>query len=150
MFCVDPMAIVGAFSGIKTILDIGKTLEDQKVVSAINSAVADVQVKLILTQQQIMEVQEENRVLKETIHQMEKRQEEETKVSHHDGAIWKRISDTQEDGPFCPSCWALEKKLVPPTVWDSSASLLGLTCVHHKQAIHFNVPGHLAKHLTGK
>ena len=44
---MDFMLISSALTSIKTILDISKTLEDQKVVSAINSAVADVQVKLI-------------------------------------------------------------------------------------------------------
>lgn len=152
MAAMDPMALVGAFTGIKTILDISKTLEDQKVVSAINSAVADVNVKLILTQQQIMQVQEENAHLKEEFRLLRDAKALEDSVVFHDGAYWRKKGNGTEDGPFCPSCWGLDKKLVLPSIncWGEGGEGTSLVCFHHGAARYFDVPTRLAQHLRGK
>jgi hypothetical protein len=145
---MDPTAILGALSGIKTILDLGKTLEDQKVVSAINSAVADVQVKLILAQQQIIEVLDENRRLKEQLAELQSARNLADAVSFHDGAYWRKREDSKEDGPFCPSCWELNSKLVQPEVSSSDGRMVSLYCTHHKETRYFTVPHHLVEHLN--
>lgn len=138
----------GALTSIKTILDISKTLQDQKTISAINSAVADVQVKLINAQQQVLEIQEENRTLKQRLQESETAKVLETQVAFHDGAYWKKKEDGKEEGPFCPSCWDLNRKLVWPSVAEIYAASVSLFCTHHgKEPRFFNVPRNLAKHL---
>jgi hypothetical protein len=145
---MDITVITGALTSIKTILDISKTLQDQKIVSAINSAVADVQVKLIEAQQQIMAVQDENRSLKETLAEVHDHKSLEALVSFHDAAYWKKREDGKEDGPYCPSCWDLNRKLVVPAISDSNGRVALLFCSHHSAPRRFSVPVHLVRHLN--
>ena len=148
---MDITGIAGALTGIKTILDLGKTLEDQKVVSAINSAVAEVQVKLILAQQQIIEVLDENRILKERLAELQDGQALEGAVSFHDGAYWKRRDDDKEDGSYCPSCWDRDRKLVLPNVSEFHGTVASVYCMHHgKDFRYFTVPVRLVHHLNPK
>jgi hypothetical protein len=145
---VDITVITGALTSIKTILDISKTLQDQKIVSAINSAVADVQVKLIEAQQQIMAVQDENRTLKDKLAELQDNKALEAMVTFHDAAYWKKREDGKEDGPYCPSCWDLSRKLVVPAVSDSDGRRAILFCPHHNAPRRFTVPIHLVQHLN--
>lgn len=146
---MDFTLITGALTGMKTIMDISKTLDDQKTISAINSAVAEVQIKLIQTQQQILEVQDENRALKEELSRLKEGKALEANVAFHDGAYWNKREDGKEDGPFCPSCWGLEKKLVLPSVSEVHNNMASLYCIHHgKDPRYFSVPVHLVHHLN--
>src|SRR5437870_5054996 len=116
---MDITAISGAITAIRHILDIGKNIEDQRIAGAITSAVIEVQGKLLEAQQLVGEVQDENRRLKDEIRDLKAQQDLESSVAFHDGAYW-RTRKGQEEGPFCPSCWGVNKKLVVLTVWDSS------------------------------
>jgi len=145
---MDLISISTAFTSVKTLLEITKTLQDQKVISAINSAVADIQVKLIEAQQQILSVQDENSRLRGELTLLRKQAELEETVSFHDGAYWKKVLGDKEEGPFCPSCWDLNRKLVYPSVAEFYATSASLFCSHHgKDSRYFSVPRHLAEHL---
>jgi hypothetical protein len=141
--------VLGALSSLNQLTTISKALSDQKVAAAINSAVADIQSKLIQTQQQIMQVQADNEKLQQEIKAMKAQQELDGRVRFHDGAYWKKNDDATEDGPFCPSCWGLDKKLVLPSVDEVYSSSTSLRCTHHgREPVYFSVPNNLAKHLN--
>ena len=147
---MDVSYISAALAGLTQMLNIGKTIEDQKVATAINSAVVDITSKLIQAQQQIVEVQEENQRLREELRALQDANTLESLVSFHHGAFWKQRADGSEEGPFCPNCWGLEKKLVYPSVNDSTVDPMRLVCTDHKPARYFSVPRQLAIHLCGR
>ena len=145
---MDMMLIGGALAGIKNVLDIGRNIEDQKIVAAINSAVVDIQIKLIEAQSQILEVQEENRTLKEEVGTLQEQLKIEHEVVSHDGAYWKKLIGGTEDGPFCPRCWGLNKKLVYPShVAEKNNGCSELICNEHTKPHEFHVPTPLVKRL---
>ena len=146
---MDITAITGAITAARHILDIGKNIEDQKIASAINSAVLEIQGKLLEAHQLIAEVQDENRNLKDEIRELKARQSLEANVSFDHGAYWYKNQDGKVTGPYCPSCWDLERKLVLPMVHDGSVDPMTLVCIHHKNPLYFDVPRRLALHLKG-
>ena len=100
---MDLTSITGALAGIKTILDIGKTVGDPKIQVEINVAVSNIQVKLIEAPQQIIDVQEENRGLRERLRGIE---DEKT---FRDGLIFG-------DGVYCSACLDIDGKKVRPSI----------------------------------
>jgi hypothetical protein len=129
---MDISYISAALAGINHVLTIGKTITDQKVATEINSALVDITSKLIQAQQQTMEVQAENYKLIEEIKDLKAKEDFQSRVTLHDGAYWKRREDGTEEGPFCPSCWGLDKKLVLP-FWHQrdGEGYVDLMCSHH-------------------
>jgi hypothetical protein len=147
---MDISYISAALAGMTQVLNIGKTIEDQKVVTAINSAVVEITSKLIEAQRQIVAVQEENQRLREQLRALQDVNRLESLVSFHHGAYWTKREDGSEEGPFCPSCWGLEKKLVYPSVSNSNVDPMELVCTLHEKSKRFRVPTKLAIHLCGR
>jgi hypothetical protein len=56
----------------------------------------------------------------------------------HDQAVWVATPSGDEDGPFCPSCWA-DKKLRRPTIIDVDRGLVELSCGEHPHEYRFRV-----------
>lgn len=94
---MDATAISAALGSLKTILEMMKGVSDLKLATAVNAEVVNIQAKLIDTQQQTLAIQEENRQLRLEV-------ERSKSYVHHHSVTWKKIHDTKEDGPFCPTC----------------------------------------------
>jgi hypothetical protein len=120
--------------------------------------------KLIEVQQRIIELQNAyttlqdlNRQLAEENRQLKEQKELESRLMFDNGVYWRaarvqdeisgewitEISDEHPpSGPYCPSCWDLDRKLIRLQVWSSQkSSALDFYCPHHK-SMHtfFDIP----------
>jgi|SRR6267154_711510 len=83
--------------------------------------------KLTELQTRTMEVEEENRALKDQIAQLTA--ELATKASlKHDGEQYWTEKDGRRDGPFCAVCWDVDKKLVRMRHYRSHSGALDYVC----------------------
>ena len=86
-----------------------------KVAETVNNI--DLYKKLAELQTRAMEVEEENRALKDQVSQLT--DQLATKQSlKHDGERYWIEKDGSRDGPFCSVCWDIDKKLVRMRNWQ--------------------------------
>ncbi len=96
-----------------------------KVADTLNNL--DLYKKLTELQTRTMEVEEENRALKDQIAQLTKELATNESLKH-DGERYWREKDGQRDGPFCAVCWDIDKKLVRMRRYRSHSGGLDYVC----------------------
>lgn len=134
-------ALTTALTGVKTLLDLGKKVENENIRAEINSAIADFQQKLIDVQQQMLAIQEEKQVLRDANGALQKQLELNESVTFHDEAYWKKESDGTESGPFCSLCWGNSGKLIRPIEkFDGGGTHVEVRCNNHKDLLLFRLP----------
>ena len=96
-----------------------------KVADTLNNL--DLYKKLTELQTRTMEVEEENRALKDQIAQLTN--ELATKESlKHDGERYWSEKDGRRDGPFCGVCWDIDKKQVRMRTYHRNTGGPGYVC----------------------
>jgi hypothetical protein len=93
-----------ALSGLKTMLDLSKSVHDANIARKISEEVANIQGQLIDVQQQALAIQQENQQLRSELERFKS-------FTYHHSVNWKRLPDGSEDGPFCPVCIAVNREM---------------------------------------
>jgi hypothetical protein len=132
-------ALSSALTSLKTIIDIAKSANNQQFGQQLNSAVLDLQGKLMEIQQQALSLQQDNQTLRDELKKFKDHKDTAAKM-HFDGHVyWK---DDDVESPFCQICWDVDKALVRLQNWGegtySGISKTGYRCITHKHS--FMVP----------
>jgi TolA-binding protein len=91
-----------------------------------NQKIIELQQHISQVQQTVSELVQENQELKDENRKLKDELNTEELYPLRDGARWKKSPDgTENDGPFCPVCFA-NKKLLMPLRFRSSTTTPGL------------------------
>ncbi len=105
---VTPLEIITALStASKSITAIAKGANN----ADLNKRVIELQSLIFQLQGVHEKQQDEIRDLKETIRHLERTSQIQQELVFEESVYW-RPRDGKRDGPFCPNCWDLDKKLV--------------------------------------
>ncbi|MEH6649006.1 MAG: hypothetical protein V7707_03150 [Motiliproteus sp.] len=119
---MDLSAITAAYSAVSSIKEISKGLLDAKIDTEVKAKVNEVLDKIGSIQDTLFYVREELHIkqneahrLAEKVRELETQLEAQSKVFYRKPSYWIRAGageDEYEDGPFCQSCFDVEKNLV--------------------------------------
>jgi hypothetical protein len=132
----DFAGIGAALSGLKTMLDLAKGVQDAHIARKISEEVANIQGRLIDVQQQTLAFQQENEELRREI------AAHKSFVQHH-SVMWRKLPDGKEDGPSCPVCIAdrREMRLIIVEKWDQKGDSWCVYCPQgHERAFYVETP----------
>lgn len=96
-----------------------------KVAESVNNL--ELYKKLSELQTRVMEVEEENRRLKEQVRQLNEQRSIGENLQH-DGERYWLDRDGKRDGPFCPTCWDVDAMLVRMRTWESESRNIHYIC----------------------
>jgi hypothetical protein len=99
---LDLTAVTGALGALRALTSIAKDVNNIEF----NQKIIEMQQKLLEIQIDYGNLLDENRALKDEL-------EASKAYDFHHSVIWKKLSDGNETGPFCPICLA-EKKMIMP------------------------------------
>jgi hypothetical protein len=68
--------------------------------------------KLMDVQMEMVRLTEENRDLRTHIRELEEQRTIEGQLTFRNNQCWRRQPNGAEEGPFCPTCWDVDKRLV--------------------------------------
>jgi regulator of replication initiation timing len=91
---------VGIIDNFKDVLKLADTLNNLGLYK-----------KLTELQTRVMEIEEENRTLKEQLGQLNQHLSTQQSLQHDGELLWKQ-KDGEREGPYCQVCWDVDKKLV--------------------------------------
>jgi len=140
------MEIVTGLSGLKTAADLIRALRDglksgQIKGDEIAGRIGEIYDYIVDSKDALVDAKDEVQILKDKIRALEEQADLEKHVVFHDQASWKTLDEESEEGPFCPVCWSLNKKLVRPTYFNSKQPHeITFVCSVHQHPIHFTVP----------
>src|SRR5580658_9457711 len=139
------MNIAAGLSGLKAAGEMAKALRDglkagQIKPDEIAGRIGEIYDYIIDSKMALVDAQEEISSIKERYRQLESRLEFRDRVKFEGGAQWLLNKDGTRQGPFCPSCWGLNEKLVRPSRGvGESAKHKSFFCSHHSPNVKFKV-----------
>ena len=96
-----------------------------------NQKILELQAKMAAVHQEFAELFQENQNLKEEKRKLQEEIGAESMYPFRESARWKKSADgAEDDGPFCPTCFATKKILVPLKFRNrmNTAGLLSFMC----------------------
>jgi hypothetical protein len=87
--------------------------------------------KLSELQTRVMEVEEENRCLKDELARVKEQSRVTGQLRVRDNAYWL-VNEGKDDGPFCMTCWDVDRKLVRQTSQPGLAGGFWFFCAYCK------------------
>lgn len=148
------MDIMAGLGALKAATDLTRSLRDRAKsgevkpdeiagrIGEIYDYIVDSKDSLVDAKDTIAALREENRRLKEKLHQ-------KASVSYHEGAIWQKLESGAEDGPFCPSCWT-DELLHRGTISYVEGGFVRIHCGRHKPPYYYDVPEQAIKNVDLK
>lgn len=115
---MDIGTITGAFSAVKSIKELGKSLLDSKIdaeskqrVTEVIDELGAVQESLFYIREELLRVQDEKHVLKNRIKALEENLSQKEKLQYIKPSYWL-VEESEKDGPFCQKCHDAKKLLM--------------------------------------
>lgn len=116
---MDPTAGLATVTGIVQTLQALAGLSKNVNAVEFNQKLIELQRLIFELQGKLLEIQNENTMLTEENRRLKSVEEIRGKLIFSRQVYWVMDGDNL-DGPYCPNCWDLNRKLVRLTIWDGS------------------------------